>query len=199
MGYSNFKRLKQVTDKFGILTQKATLFENITPVEPSDWLKKSVEIAYAVMLSNEKVKSERLISPVLSEVHLQHKQKVNLYSGEELNVQPENDLNGPCDFFFSANPNSYLLSAPIVAFAEAKDEDMDYGIAQCSAQMVAAQLFNELEGKPTPTVWGCATTAGEWKFLKLTNKTLFVDTKDYYIDRLEILLGVFHQLIEQID
>lgn len=198
MGYSNYKKLKQVTDKFGLGTQKMFFFENVPPIEPSDWLKQSIKIAYAISLSNEKVKSERLISPILSEVHLLHQDKIALFSGEELNIQPENDLNGACDFFFSSNPTSYLLKAPIVALAEAKDEDMDYGIAQCTAQMIGAQLFNEMEGKPTPTVWGCATTAGEWKFLRLTEQTLYVDINNYYIDRLDVLLGAFHQIIAQI-
>ena len=198
MGYSNYKKLKQVVDKFGISTQRSQFFAQITPIEPSEWLKQSMNIANAVMLTNEKVKSERLISPILSEVHLLHKHKVALFSGEELNVDVANDLNGPCDFFFSANPNSYLLTAPIVAFAEAKDENIDYGIAQCTAQMIGAQLFNQLSEKTTPTIWGCSTTGGEWRFLKLTDKILYVDEQSYYIDKVDVLLGIFHQIIEQI-
>lgn len=198
MGYSNFKRLKQVTEKFGIGNRRAVLFTDIQPIEPSAWLKQSITIAYAIALSNEKVKSERVISPILSEVHLTHRDRITLFSGEELGVSPEEDLNGACDFFFSASPDSYLLEAPIVAFTEAKDEDMEWGIAQCAAQMVAAKRYNEMNNKPTSTVWGCATTAGEWKFLKLTDTTLYIDEQSYFIDRLEILLGVFHQIISQL-
>ncbi len=203
MGYSKYKKLKQVTEKFGLRSEKVVFFAQITPIEPSDWLKKTIEMADTVVLSNEKVKSERIISPVLSEVHILHKTKLSLFSGEELNVQPENDLNGPCDFFFSTRPNAYLLEAPIVAMTEAKagcrpDENMEYGMAQCTAQMVAAQIFNEKAGLPTPTVWGCATTAGEWHFLKLTDQTLYIDTKSYYLDRLDVLLGAFDKVIEQI-
>lgn len=101
-------------------------------------------------------------------------------------------------FSFPANPNSYLLTAPIVAFAEAKDENIDYGIAQCTAQMIGAQLFNQLSEKTTPTIWGCSTTGGEWRFLKLTDKILDVDEQSYYIDKVDVLLGIFHQIIEQI-
>ena len=56
MGYSNFKNLKQVKQQFDIKVQKTNLLSNITPVESSDWLKMSVEIAYLIPLSNEKVK-----------------------------------------------------------------------------------------------------------------------------------------------
>ncbi len=199
MGYSNFRSLKQVTAKFDVTVRQANLFSAITPIEPTDWLKRSIEIAYENPLSNEKGKSERLISPILAEVHQLHKGKLTLFSGEELNIEPENDLNGACDFFFSAVSGAYLLEAPIVTLAEAKDEDMDYGIAQCTAQMIGAMKFNHAKGKPTNEIWGCATTAGEWKFLKLTenkadNYALTIDATSYYVDKLDILLGVFDAL-----
>jgi hypothetical protein len=199
MGYSNYKKLRQVTDRFDTHVELRPLFtEPIQPISPSDWLVRSLEIAQMLPTFNEKVKSEMIISPILAEVHLLHKDKVTLFSGEELSVSPEEDLSGPCDFFFAANPNLYSLEAPIVAFAEAKDEDMEWGTAQCTAQMIASQRYNESKGKPTPTVWGCATTGGEWKFIKLTGNNLVVDSKNYYVDRIEILLGVFHHIIEQI-
>lgn len=195
MGYSNYKNLRKVVDTFGIKVQQDALFDVIEPLPPSDWLLKSLEIASAIPLSNEKVKSERVISPILSEVHLHHKERLTLFSGEELNVKPELDLNGPCDFFFADAPKAYLLEAPIVALAEAKDEDMDYGIAQCTAQMIAAQLFNQDAGTPTPIVWGCSTTAAEWKFLRLEQNLLTVDEKSYFTNKLEDLLGVFQLIL----
>lgn len=198
MGYSNFKNFKQVIHKFGITIRQADLLTDVKPVEPSDWLRKTIELAYTTPLSNEKVKSERLISPILTEVHQLHKEHLTLFSGEELNVQPENDLNGACDFFFSAVPNAYVLEAPIVSLAEAKDEDMDYGMAQCTAQMIGAQLFNEQAGKAIPAIWGCATTAGEWKFLKLSNENLYVEITNYYVNDLPLLLGAFDQIFKMI-
>lgn len=203
MGYSNFKNLKQVQAKFDITIRQANLFSNITPIEPTTWLKRSLEIAYENPLSNEKGKSERLISPILAEVHQLHKDKLTLFSGEELNVEPENDLNGACDFFFSAISGAYLLEAPIVTLAEAKDEDMDYGIGQCTAQMIGATKFNILKGKPRNKIWGCATTAGEWKFLKLIeikpdSYALTVDATSYYVDKIEVLLGVFNTIFKDI-
>ena len=100
MGYINYKNLKQVSKKFNLQTKKKRLLPNLEAVEPSDWLKKSIELAYNVALSNEKVKSERLISPILTEVHETFKDRLALFSGEELNVDPANDLSGACDFLF---------------------------------------------------------------------------------------------------
>ncbi|MEM0994187.1 MAG: hypothetical protein AAF847_09295 [Bacteroidota bacterium] len=198
MGYINYKTLRKVVDKFGIKVRRTTLLDQVPTVTPSDWLLQTIAMANQIPLSNEKVKSERIISPVLSEVHQLHKDRLTLFSGEELNVSPQDDLNGACDFFFSGVPDAYLLEAPIVSLTEAKDEDLEYGIAQCTAQMIGAQLFNEAAGQPTTVLWGCSTTAVEWKFLKMVEKTLYVDEASYSILKLEQLLGAFHRMLEQV-
>lgn len=198
MGYSKYRTIKQVVKKFGLSTQKQRFFEEVKPVSPSDWLVKTLELAELVTLSNEKVKSEKIISPILTEIHRLYKDKLALFSGEELNVDPENDLAGPCDFFFSARPNTYLLEAPIVSLTEAKDEDLDYGIAQCTAQMIGAQRYNQQEGENIPVIWGCATTADVWKFIRLENTILYVDTINYYLDNVGVLLGAFSVVFDEI-
>lgn len=198
MGYSNYKKLKQVVDKFGLKVRHAILFKDIEPITPSTWLTQTLAIAYSIPMSNEKVKSERVISPILSEVHQLYKDKLTLFSGEELNVNSLDDLNGACDFFFSAVPNAYLLEAPIVSMTEAKDEDMDYGIAQCTAQMIGAQIFNKESNFAIDTIWGCATTAIEWKFLKLEGKTLYVDEHSFTTERIDKLIGAFGKIFEEI-
>ena len=196
MGYSNYKNLRQVVDKFDLQVRNSTIIKNVEPLAPSEWLKKSLEYAYLSPLSNEKVKSERIISPILTELQAIYKDKLTLFSGEELNVQPEDDLNGACDFFFAAIPEAYLLEAPIVSLTEAKDEDMDYGIAQCAAQMIAARIFNKKKEQPTSIIWGCSTTAGEWKFLKLEGNLLSINKDSFYINELGVLLGAFHKIFE---
>jgi hypothetical protein len=197
MGYSTYKKLRQVTSKFGLSDRRGDLFGEIPLVQPSAWLIQALEIAEAIPLNNEKVKSERIISPVLSEVHLSFRDKVTLYSGEDLNVNSDEDLNGPCDFFFSAKPNSYELTAPIVAFAEAKDEDMEWGIAQCAAQMYAARLFNQREGTEVNIIYGCATTGGDWRFIQLIDNEFIIHNKTIYLHQTDLLLGVFHKILKQ--
>ena len=78
MGYSNYKKLRQVVDKFDLKVRQAMLFKNIQPSPPSDWLVQTLNIAYAIPMSNEKVKSERVISPILSEIHQLYKDKLTL-------------------------------------------------------------------------------------------------------------------------
>jgi hypothetical protein len=163
MGYSNYKSLKQTLKKLNIEELSENLFPVISPVPPSDWLLKTLEIAEKAPLTNEKSKSERIISPILMEVALAFQNDITLYSGEDLYIDEKQDLSGACDFFIAKHPFKNVMQAPIITLAEAKDEDMDYGQGQCLAQMYAAQIFNEQEGHPQACIYGCAVTGGDWK------------------------------------
>ncbi len=196
MGYSNYRNLKQALTKLELEEIDINLFPILEPVQASAWLLQTLAIADRTPLTNEKTKSERVVSPILLEVLLQYETQVTLYSGEDLTVDIAKDLSGECDFFFSKHPRKNVMQAPIVTFVEAKDEDFEYGQAQCIAQMYAAQLFNEQKGKPVPFIYGCAVTAGEWKFLKLENNKIFLDNRTYYLVELPQILGVFHHIIK---
>ena len=196
MGYSNFKKIRQVKAKFGTPFASVDIFANanITPIPPSEWLIISLNRAYASPPTNEKSKSERLVSPILLEVLDQYRDKIAFFSGEEVNINADDDLAGPCDFFFALTPPSPLIEAPIISIAEAKDEDLDWGIAQCSAQLYAANLFNQQEGKNLPVLYGCATTGTEWIFLKFENNTFYIDKKPQ--TDLPQILGTLHWIIQ---
>ncbi len=194
MGYSKFKKLKEVTKTFGLNAEKAILFESITPIAPSDWLKMTLQKAYFFPLTNEKVKSEKIVSPILSEVAEAYFDKITLFSGEELYVDGDKNLSGECDFFFVLAPRKPYLESPIISLVEAKDEDMDYGIAQCAAQLYGAKLFNEMEGKNIPVLYGCATNSNDWQFMRFENNIFYIDNKIY--TDLQEILGVWHHIIQ---
>ena len=70
MGYSTYRRLKTVTKKFGLSATQEALFENVTiqAIEPSSWLKETLQMSKLFPLTNEKVKSERIVSPISVEI-----------------------------------------------------------------------------------------------------------------------------------
>ena len=193
MGYSKFKKIKDVIKKFNLDMLSVRLFENITSVEPGSWLTQTLEIAEKLPLTNEKSKAERVISPILTEVARVYSDKISFFSGEQININAKENLSGECDFFFALQPPKLYIDSPIISLTEAKDEDMEWGIAQCAAQMYGAKLFNENENKPMPFIYGCATDGIEWHFLRLENDIYYVDNK-IYTDLREIL-GVWHYVI----
>ena len=64
------------------------------------------------------------------------------------------------------------------------------GLGQCAAEMVAIRIFNEKKGHPLPTVFGCSTSGGSWRFLKLEADTLFIDKTEYHLSNLPAILGI---------
>lgn len=195
MGYSNFKKISQVTKKFGLDARLSDVFPlSVQPVQPSSWLSESLDIATKMPLTNEKNKSERLVSPVLMEVALAFQDNVTLLSGEEISVDAAEDLAGPCDFFFGLHPQKPYLETPIVGLVEAKDEDIEWGIAQCAAQLYAAHILNKQEGKQIDTLYGCATTGTEWHFLKFEHKVFYIDRKPQ--TDLTKILGIWHWVLQ---
>jgi hypothetical protein len=193
MGYSNFKKIRTVVKKFNLDLEMVQLFDNISRVPPSAWLQESLATVNFLPLTNEKSKAERVISPILIEVVKQYQQQVTLFSGEDINVNVHDDLSGECDFLFALQKPKLYIEAPIISIAEAKDEDMEWGLAQCAAQMYGAVLFNEAEGKNIQMIYGCATDGVEWRFMKLKDKLYSVDNK-IYTDIQEVL-GVWHHII----
>jgi hypothetical protein len=61
--------------------------------------------------------------------------------------------------------------------------------------MYATMLYNEQKGKPVPHIYGCAVTGDVWKFLKLDQQRVFLDTENYYLVELPKILGIFHQIL----
>jgi hypothetical protein len=198
MGYSKYKKIKQLKDAFGCQFLSVALFEKaqIQPKAPSEWLLMSLDYAYSTPPTNEKSKSERLVSPVLLEISHVYKSQISFFSGEEINIDAKQNLAGPCDFFFAFSPPSLLLTAPIISIAEAKDEDLEWGIAQCAAQLYAANLFNIADKKDIQMLYGCATTGVEWHFMcyDTQKNTFFMDSKP--ITDLSIALGVWHYILQ---
>lgn len=198
MGYSNYRSLKQTLKKLALDEQDIYMFPDVKFVQPSDWLLQTLALAERMPITNEKGKSERLISPILLEVAIHFEKQITLFSGEDLTVDSSRDLSGECDFFFAKHARKSVMQAPVVTFVEAKDEDFEYGQAQCTAQMYASLLYNEQEGKPFPFVYGCAVTGDNWRFLRLENNILTLDIKTYYLTELPKILGIFHQIIAEI-
>ncbi len=194
MGYSNYRQIRSVVKRFNLDMSLLNLFDDeIQNVEPSSWLLETLEMAKGTPITNEKSKSERIVSPILLEASKNYTGQISFFSGETLNVKPEDDLAGECDFFFALHPPKLYIDAPIISLAEAKDEDMDWGIAQCAAQMLGAKIYNEMEGKDIPFIYGCATDGIEWQFMKFENDVYYVDNK-VFTDLREIL-GVWHHII----
>ena len=199
MAYSNFT-LGQVRKTFELETvRKWGIFADIEPVEPSALLTAVLErnMPFALAMGTEKAKSELIISEVLVELCVHFDNRVSLFSGVDFNVDASKELKGVCDFLVSLSPEAFELEAPVIALVEAKNSDVKLGVAQCAAEMVAAQRFNAEQGNSIPRVYGAITSGTEWLFLKLVDKTLHIDMRIYTLERCDRLLGILSSMVKQ--
>jgi hypothetical protein len=193
MAFSNVK-LNDVKEKYGLIEIKQDIFLKVVAVEPSVWLAESLSVANDLPLNSEKAKSEFIVAPILAEVWKKSNKSFTIFSGVTLDVSL--DLKGECDFILTQSPQSSEIEAPIFTLIEAKDDNIRLGIGQCVLQMYAAQKFNEIKKKNIPVIYGCVTTGEDWQFLKLEGNIITFDSKRYYLNEVNVILGVFKTIVD---
>jgi hypothetical protein len=193
MAYSDFTTLTKVREAFGLMIEESIdLFTDIPEVLPSSHLQTTLNenVFLATAINTEKARSELIITPVLLEVRRILNFQIGFFSGSEFNVDFEAGLSGYCDYILTASKESYEIRTPVVTLAEAKNESIKSGLGQCIAEMVAAQIFNQRNGEAIACIYGAVTTGTDWKFLKLIDKTVWIDKRDYFINELSQILGI---------
>ena len=192
MAYSDFK-LSEIIQKFELtLNEVSGLFADVPEEEPSNLLttilKENIDLA--VSINTEKARSEMIISPILLEVRRNLNNEISLFSGVDFNVDNQQGLNGFCDFLISLSKEQLFIRAPIITLVESKNENLKLGLAQCIAEMLAAQLFNQQKQNAIKIVYGAITIGTIWQFLKLEDKIISIDLTEYYIKDVKKILGI---------
>jgi hypothetical protein len=199
MSYSDFT-LTQVKTQFGLQTEeKSGLFAAATPMEPSPLLREllAYQVPLALAMNTEKSRSELIIAPILVEIKRHFEACSSLFSGVDFTVDASQGLVGICDFLLSASTEQLTLTAPVVTVVEAKRENLNGGLGQCIAEMVAAQIFNRSDrsgdvgtGQSIDTIYGAVTTGNLWKFLSLQDRVVQIDLTEYTIPQIDRVLGI---------
>jgi|GEM_PF-3317784 len=55
------------------------------------------------------------------------------------------------------------------------------GIAQCIAEMIAAQVLNDRSNNDIPIIYGAVPSGTNWQFLTLQGTQVNLDTTEYFI------------------
>jgi hypothetical protein len=198
MPYSDFT-LAQVQSTFSlVIEENRRLFADIQPVQPSERLLTDLHEnrPLAIAINSEKARSEFLIAPILAEVRRQTHYQTSLFSGVEFTVDPALGLKGFCDYILSRSQEQYYITAPVAVIVEAKNENIIAGLGQCIAAMVAAHLFNQRAGQEVSTLYGAVTTGTNWKFITLCYPQVSIDADEYYINQIEVILGILLQALQ---
>ncbi len=197
MSYSEFT-LASVKQQFNLkIIEQKDLFSNFTEVKVSNFLLEILQenISLALGSNTEKARSEMIITPILIELRKQLNRQITIFSGVNFTVDVTQGLNGNCDFIINKSSELLMITTPVVTLIEAKKEDLNAGLGQCIAEMIAAQIFNQRENNNIDTIYGVITSGTNWRFLKLQNTDIYIDLTEYYLTNLDkifgILIGIF--------
>jgi hypothetical protein len=198
MAYGDFT-LSEIKEKFQLVIEEETnIFPNLADETISDFLTETLKenIPLALAIHTEKARSEMIVTPILIELRKILNHRISLFSGVEFNVDKEKGLNGVCDYLISLSKEQLYISSPIIMVVEAKNDNIKSGLAQCAAELIASRIFNEQKGNQIKAPYGCVTTGSNWRFLKLDDR-LFIDVKEYYIERPGKILRILLQIINE--
>jgi hypothetical protein len=195
MSFRDFT-VSSVRQTLNLRIQEVRLFESVapSPIRPdfADSIRYGVDLATSI--DTEKAKSEFIIAPILMELRRATGDRFKLFSGVEWNVDPERGLNGYCDFILTRGASQLFVSAPFLAIAEAKNDHIINGLAQCIAGMYAATVANQADGLPPGVVFGIVSTGTLWRVLRLTGDLVEIDTDNLIVSDLPRLMGVLEYI-----
>lgn len=197
MAYRKFK-LTELETKFGIQNRLIRWLDssNIASIEPSNLLKMNIDRATLAPLSTEKAVSERVISPIMTEILELNTDKIQLFSGEIINADEDNGLNGEIDFLFNYRPHSPTPEIPIFSITESKIGLLHKAWGQAAAQMLGVSIFNQKLNHPLDIVFGSVTDGNSWQFMRLEKNIISIDSRVYTLTELPIILGIFQYFID---
>jgi len=172
------------------------LYSHIAPIllDPSFQSRLVLGASVAQATNTEKARSELIIAPVLLELRVMGI-PFGLFSGVRLKAEPLTGLSGICDFVLTREPLQSVLTAPLVAIAEAKNDNVRSGLGQCIAEMVAARIVNEQDNITGP-VYGIATTGTTWLFSRLDGSVVTLDTREYTLAQIETIMAILKSILE---
>ena len=198
MAYNNFT-LDTVKNRFSLKIANERFCESLSTADAgSEFLNVfSDQFELGEAARTEKAKSELLVSPILVQARKLVNKRVQLFSGEEFNVDQAQGLNGFCDFLFSRSDNPYTIDAPVLMMVEAKRGEIEFGLGQCVAEMFAAQTYNQSQGQNVPIIYGCVTSGRLWQFLKLDGDIVTIDPTNYSLMPVQKILGILKWILSQ--
>jgi len=137
---------------------------------------------------------ENLICPLLKEVWKQYRQNFILWSHKSLNY--DENLSGFPEYILAKKSplGNVVFDKPYFLLVEAKQDNFEWGWAQCMAEMIAAQKLNE---KPEQDIFGIVSNGGVWQFGKLKANVFTRNQKFYTIQDLDELFAAINYVFQQ--
>lgn len=195
MSYKEFT-LDRIRQTFGIENRRMPILLNFEPLEASENLLTALKEVEELPIRSEKAKSEWIVVPILKELRNRNDKFFTIYSGDTLNADEDKGLKGECDFILAKDTGTFDINYPIIQIVEAKKNDVEIGVPQCAAQLIGAKIYNKKKGVELNNIYGCVTTGNEWLFMQLEGDCVKINTKIFYLNEINNVLGVFQWIVD---
>jgi hypothetical protein len=194
MAYTDFS-LETVEQRLGVTVVIGSVFPELAALPVPARLTETLALGRGVAaFMTEKSRSEFIVVPVLMTCRELVEGELTIYSGVRLDVDQSRGLVGECDYILARTMPVPRLRSPLVTVMEAKRGDIELGLGQVVAQMVAASVFNQRANTPT-TIYGVITTGEDWQFLKFEGETVTLHRERYYLNNLGGILAALRFVI----
>jgi hypothetical protein len=195
MKFSDFKSVEDVLAKYPLYEVNARFLPEVELV-PKEWFIANIKFALNTRASveSEMFYREAFVYPFMQQAWQRHP-KLKVWVNRKLAYKEE--LTGEPDYFVSTLPQGPTrdpVGKPLVAVAEAKQEDFVMGWGQCLAEMIACQKLNDNEDV---IIYGIVSTGEFWQFGKLEKDTFTRELYPYSINDSAKVLGALDYLFEQ--
>ncbi|WP_373546545.1 hypothetical protein [Chamaesiphon sp.] len=134
MTYRDFT-LNRVKQQFGLNIVIGVFLTDPPRLPPREWLTNLLDrsVPFVGGFSNEKVRSELIVAPLLFEFRELLDRQVGFFSGTDFSVDVELGLSGDCDFLLTRSKSELTIEDPAVVVIQAQKGDFNASWGHCAA------------------------------------------------------------------
>ena len=178
MAYSDFT-LDQVVRLLEATVQRVDLFRSLTPLPVPEWLSEALARGLELAFFSEKARSEFIVGPVLLTARDLSHDSFTIYSGQRLDVMPEQGLVGECDFILVRLRPCPCYRALWSQSSKRKRTTLRPASGNVSHRWWGP-AFSMNAGSDAGPIFGCVTTGETWQFLRLDDTVVGIDRIRYH-------------------
>lgn len=195
MAFSDFKHINMVLQKYPLRIKREQFIPERT-IDISEWFAENLDFVMKKrqVNDNEFFACEVLIYPFLQEAWKRHPD-LQLWIKQAIQDTPE--LSGEPDYLVSYIPNEairQMITKPLLAVVEAKQEKFSEGWGQCLAELIACQHLNDAPHIP---VFGIVTSGELWQFGKLLDDIFTENAYPVSIENPVKILGALDYIFSE--
>jgi hypothetical protein len=162
MAFTSYKSIADVLRSFPLSYQEEDFIKVVEFAYDDRFISRlNTIVRDGIIFNSEYAVCENIISPILTEVWLDHTQKLLIWSHQPLNY--DENLSGVPDYIIARRSprGKVIFEQPCLILVEVKKDNFEEGWGQCLAEMLAAQKIDRDESQQK---FGVVSNGKLWEF-----------------------------------